>query len=28
AGARRLPFPIPGVLALASWVMKTSAYRI
>jgi len=28
AGARRLPFPIPGVMALASKVMKTVAYRI
>ena len=28
AGARRLPFPIPGVMALASRVMKTIAYRI
>jgi len=28
AGARRLPFPIPGVMALASKVMKTIAYRL
>ncbi len=28
AGARRLPFPIPGAMALASRVMKTIAYRI
>jgi ubiquinone biosynthesis monooxygenase Coq7 len=28
AGARRLPFPIPGAMALASKVMKTIAYRI
>ena len=25
---RRLPFPIPGAMALASRVMKTIAYRI
>ena len=28
AGARTLPFPIPGVMAMASRVMKTVAYRI
>ena len=28
AGARKLPFPIPGVMALASKVMKGIAYRI
>ncbi|MBD7955694.1 2-polyprenyl-3-methyl-6-methoxy-1,4-benzoquinone monooxygenase [Stenotrophomonas sp. Sa5BUN4] len=28
AGARRLPFPIPGAMALASKVMKTIAYRL
>ncbi len=28
AGARKLPFPIPSVMALASKVMKTVAYRI
>jgi len=28
AGARRLPFPIPGAMALASRVMKTIAYRL
>lgn len=28
AGACRLPFPIPGAMALASRVMKTIAYRI
>ncbi|VTQ61565.1 2-octaprenyl-3-methyl-6-methoxy-1,4-benzoquinol hydroxylase [Stenotrophomonas maltophilia] len=28
AGARRLPFPIPGAMALASKVMKHIAYRI
>jgi ubiquinone biosynthesis monooxygenase Coq7 len=28
AGARRLPFPIPSVMALASKVMKTIAYRV
>ncbi len=28
AGARQLPFPVPGVMALASKVMKTIAYRI
>lgn len=28
AGARRLPFPIPRVMALASTVMKTIAYRL
>lgn len=28
AGARKLPFPIPGVMALASKVMKTIAYRV
>jgi ubiquinone biosynthesis monooxygenase Coq7 len=28
AGARKLPFPIPSVMALASKVMKTIAYRL
>lgn len=28
AGARALPFPVPGVMALASKVMKTIAYRL
>ncbi|WP_076584553.1 2-polyprenyl-3-methyl-6-methoxy-1,4-benzoquinone monooxygenase [Solilutibacter tolerans] len=28
AGARTLPFPIPGVMSMASKVMKTVAYRI
>ncbi|PTT65477.1 demethoxyubiquinone hydroxylase family protein, partial [Stenotrophomonas sp. HMWF003] len=28
AGARKLPFPIPSVMALASKVMKTIAYRV
>ena len=28
AGARKLPPPIPGVMALASKVMKTIAYRL
>lgn len=28
AGARKLPFPIPAVMALASKAMKTIAYRI
>ena len=28
AGARRLPAPIPSVMALASKVMKTIAYRL
>ena len=28
AGARILPFPIPGVMSMASMVMKTVAYRI
>ncbi|MCY1186565.1 2-nonaprenyl-3-methyl-6-methoxy-1,4-benzoquinol hydroxylase [compost metagenome] len=28
AGARKLPFPIPSVMALASKAMKTIAYRI
>ena len=28
AGARKLPFPIPSVMALASKAMKTVAYRI
>ena len=28
AGARKLPFPIPGVMALASKAMKTIAYRL
>lgn len=28
AGARLLPFPIPGVMRLASQVMKTVAYRL
>ena len=28
AGARKLPFPIPSVMALASKVMKTVAYRL
>ena len=28
AGARTLPFPIPGVMAMASKVMKAVAYRI
>jgi ubiquinone biosynthesis monooxygenase Coq7 len=28
AGARTLPFPIPGVMQFASQVMKTVAYRL
>jgi len=28
AGARKLPFPIPGVMALASKAMKSIAYRM
>lgn len=28
AGARTLPFPVPGVMALASKLMKTIAYRL
>lgn len=28
AGARSLPFPIPGVMSMASKLMKTVAYRI
>jgi len=28
AGARKLPFPIPGAMALASKAMKTIAYRL
>ena len=28
AGARTLPFPIPGLMAMASKVMKTVAYRL
>ena len=28
AGARALPFPIPGVMSMASKVMKTVAYRL
>jgi len=28
AGARKLPFPIPGVMSMASQIMKTVAYRV
>ena len=28
AGARKLPFPIPAVMSMASQVMKTVAYRV